>query len=123
MTRALIVGPRDDLEATVNTLYGLKLLHIVDHPPGAEDLLVPRLRLLTERLTQLERLSPGVPEDSLPLRQDGFLGPPDLALRVLDSLESFLLLHKWRGRGEPGLFLKVFVAPKSVAALRDGTPS
>src|SRR3990170_4351746 len=34
MTRTLIVGPRDDLEATVNTLYAMKLLHIVDHAPG-----------------------------------------------------------------------------------------
>jgi len=38
MTRALIVGPRDDLEATVNTLYAMKLLHIVDHAPGEEGL-------------------------------------------------------------------------------------
>ncbi len=38
MTRALIVGPRDELEATVNTLYDLKLLHIVDHREGEEGL-------------------------------------------------------------------------------------
>ncbi len=33
MTRALIVGPRDKLAATVETLHGLRLLHIVDHHP------------------------------------------------------------------------------------------
>jgi len=38
MSRALIVGPRDGLESAVNTLYDLKLLHIVDHHPGEDDL-------------------------------------------------------------------------------------
>ncbi len=38
MSRALIVGPRDGLESAVNTLYDLKLLHIVDHHPGEEEL-------------------------------------------------------------------------------------
>lgn len=38
MARALIVGPRDGLERTVNVLYDLKLLHIVDHVAGHEDL-------------------------------------------------------------------------------------
>jgi V/A-type H+-transporting ATPase subunit I len=38
MTRALIVGPRDDLEAIVEKLYALKALHIVDHKEGEEDL-------------------------------------------------------------------------------------
>ena len=38
MTRALIVGPRDDLEGTVETLYAMKLLHIVDHKEGEDGL-------------------------------------------------------------------------------------
>ena len=38
MTRALIVGPRDGLAAAVDALYGLKLLHLVDHQAGQEDL-------------------------------------------------------------------------------------
>jgi V/A-type H+-transporting ATPase subunit I len=38
MTRALIVGPRDELERTIDTLYGLKLLHIVDHREGEHGL-------------------------------------------------------------------------------------
>jgi V/A-type H+-transporting ATPase subunit I len=42
MTRALIVGPRDDLEAIVEKLYGLKVLHIVDHKEGEEGLEIGR---------------------------------------------------------------------------------
>src|SRR3989441_712135 len=42
MTRALIVGPRDNLEATVEGLYGLKLVHIVDHREGEEGLEIGR---------------------------------------------------------------------------------
>src|SRR5439155_13491670 len=42
MTRALIVGPRDNLEATVENLYDLKLLHIVDHREGEEGLEIGR---------------------------------------------------------------------------------
>ncbi len=38
MARVLIVGPRDGLEGTVTVLYDLKLLHIVDHVAGQEDL-------------------------------------------------------------------------------------
>lgn len=38
MTRALIVGPRDDLEGTIETLYTMKLLHIVDHKEGEDGL-------------------------------------------------------------------------------------
>ncbi len=38
MTRALIVGPRDDLEGIVEKLYALKVLHIVDHKEGEEGL-------------------------------------------------------------------------------------
>src|SRR2546426_7235314 len=40
MTRALIVGPRNDLEAIVEELYALKVLHIVDHKEGEEDLAI-----------------------------------------------------------------------------------
>src|SRR2546425_710726 len=42
MTRALIVGPRENLEATVEHLYGLKLVHIVDHREGEEGLEIGR---------------------------------------------------------------------------------
>jgi V/A-type H+-transporting ATPase subunit I len=38
MSRALIVGPRDALARSVDALYELKLLHIVDHPQGEADL-------------------------------------------------------------------------------------
>ena len=40
MTRALIVGPRNDLETIVEKLYALKILHIVDHKEGEEDLAI-----------------------------------------------------------------------------------
>jgi len=40
MTRALVVGPRNDLEAIVEKLYALKVLHIVDHKEGEEDLAI-----------------------------------------------------------------------------------
>ena len=42
MTRALIVGPRDKLETTVESLYNLKLVHIVDHREGEEGLEIGR---------------------------------------------------------------------------------
>jgi len=42
---------------------------------------------------ELERLAPGVPEDSLTLRQDRLFRPSDLALRGFDFLESFLFPH------------------------------
>jgi len=42
MTRALIVGPRENLEATVESLYGLRLVHIVDHREGEEGLEIGR---------------------------------------------------------------------------------
>ena len=38
MSRALIVGSRDALPQAVETLYGLKLLHIMDHHEGEDDL-------------------------------------------------------------------------------------
>lgn len=38
MSRALIVGPRDALARSVDALYALQLLHIVDHQQGQEDL-------------------------------------------------------------------------------------
>src|SRR3989441_658069 len=42
MTRALIVGPRENLEAMVESLYNLKLVHIVDHREGEEGLEIGR---------------------------------------------------------------------------------
>jgi len=38
MSRALIIGPRDALARSVDALYALQLLHIVDHRQGEEDL-------------------------------------------------------------------------------------
>ncbi len=38
MSRALVVGPREELPQTIEALYGLKLLHIVDHHEGEDDL-------------------------------------------------------------------------------------
>ncbi len=38
MSRALVVGPRDALPQAVEVLYKLKLLHIVDHHEGEDDL-------------------------------------------------------------------------------------
>ncbi len=38
MSQVLVLGPRDELEATINKLYDLKLLHIVDHKAGANGL-------------------------------------------------------------------------------------
>ncbi len=38
MSRALVVGPRDALARSVDALYELQLLHIVDHQQGEEDL-------------------------------------------------------------------------------------
>ena len=40
MSRALIVGSRDELPRAVEALYGLKLLHIVDHHEGEDDLAI-----------------------------------------------------------------------------------
>ena len=36
MSRALIVGPREKLEGTIEVLHSMKLLHIVDHHGGEE---------------------------------------------------------------------------------------
>ena len=38
MSRVLLVGPRDELEETINKLYDLRLIHIVDHKAGQEGL-------------------------------------------------------------------------------------
>src|SRR5712692_5000832 len=38
MSRVILVGPRDELEETINKLYDLKLIHIVDHKAGEEGL-------------------------------------------------------------------------------------
>ncbi len=40
MSRALIVGPRDELPLAVEALYRLRLLHIVDHHEGEDDLAI-----------------------------------------------------------------------------------
>ena len=38
MSRALIIGPRDELARAVESLYRLKILHIVDHEEGEDEL-------------------------------------------------------------------------------------
>ena len=87
MTRALIVGPRDDLEATVNTLYDLKLLHIVDHPPGAEGLDIGRplsqASQASEILVKLRSIASvlQVPETAAPVPPDEVAG--DLREKIL----------------------------------------
>jgi len=55
MTRALIVGPRENLEATVESLYGLKLVHIVDHREGEEGLEIGRPLPTASEASELER--------------------------------------------------------------------
>lgn len=61
MTRALVVGPRDGLERAVETLYGLQLLHIVDHHAGEEDLEIgkplPRAGEASEVLVKLRSIA------------------------------------------------------------------
>ncbi len=61
MARALIVGPRDGLEPVVNALYDLKLLHIVDHVAGQEDLGIgkplPQAALASEILVKLRSIA------------------------------------------------------------------
>ena len=37
MTRALIVGPRDEMPGLIETLYALRLLHVVDHREGEHE--------------------------------------------------------------------------------------
>src|SRR3989449_11532600 len=58
-----------------------------------EDLRVPGLGLTSQRLAELECLAPRIPQDSVPLDQDGLFRTPDLTLGGLDFLESFLLSH------------------------------
>jgi V/A-type H+-transporting ATPase subunit I len=61
MARALIVGPRDGLEKTVTVLYDLKLLHIVDHVAGQEDLEIgkplPKAAEASEVLVKLRSIA------------------------------------------------------------------
>jgi len=61
MTRALIVGPRNDLEATVESLHDLKLLHIVDHREGEQGLGIgkpfPTASEASESLVKLRSIS------------------------------------------------------------------
>src|SRR5207247_6852883 len=73
----------------------------------AEDFFVPFLGLAPQALAELERLSPRVPEDPLPLRCRAFLRASNLTFRGLDSLESFLFLHA-RTSGTTGPLLKGF---------------
>lgn len=61
MSRALIVGPRDDLERVIDTLYDLKVLHIVDHHEGEEELSIgrplPRATEASEVLVKLRSIA------------------------------------------------------------------
>ncbi|TLZ74732.1 MAG: V-type ATP synthase subunit I [Methanobacteriota archaeon] len=89
MTRALIVGPRDELEATIERLYDLKLLHIVDHKEGEEGLEIgkPLLKAseASEILVKLRSLASVLQlEDAEPAAETGLTG--DLRQKIL-SLE------------------------------------
>ena len=53
MTRALIVGPRDELEGTIERLYDLKLLHIVDHREGEEGLEIGKPLLKASKASEI----------------------------------------------------------------------
>ncbi len=75
MARALIVGPRDALETVVNTLYDLKLLHIVDHVAGKEELEIgkplPQATQASEILVKLRSIASALqieePKSTAPL--------------------------------------------------------
>src|SRR6266545_2897095 len=89
MTRALIVGPRDELEATIERLYDLKLLHIVDHKEGEEGLEIgkPLLKAseASEILVKLRSLASVLQiEEAEPVAETGLSG--DLRQKSL-SLE------------------------------------
>ncbi len=76
MTRALIVGPRDEMETVIEALYDLKLLHIVDHKEGQDELgignplpqasqaseVLVKLRSIASVL-QIEKVSPKATEE------------------------------------------------------------
>ncbi len=82
MSRALIVGPRDELPQAVEGLYRLKLLHIVDHQEGQDDLpigaplgaaveaseILVKLRSIANVLQVKEERTAGAPAE--PLGQD-----------------------------------------------------
>ena len=61
MTRALIVGPRDELEATVERLHQVKLVHIVDHREGEDGLEIgkplPKAAEASEILVKLRSIA------------------------------------------------------------------
>src|SRR6266487_2981058 len=59
----------------------------------AQDVFVTRLRLAPQALAELERVSPRVPEDLLPLRLRQGFRASNLAFGSLDFMESFLFLH------------------------------
>src|SRR6266542_922731 len=89
MTRALIVGPRDELEGTIERLYDLKLLHIVDHKEGEEGLEIgkplPKASDSSEILVKLRSLASVLQlEDAEPAAETGLTG--DLRQKIL-SLE------------------------------------
>src|SRR5436189_21488 len=89
MTRALIVGPRDELEGTIERLYDLKLLHIVDHKEGEEGLEIgkPLLKAseASEILVKLRSLASVLQiEEAEPAAETGLTG--DLRQKIL-SLE------------------------------------
>ncbi|HEV8595245.1 MAG TPA: V-type ATP synthase subunit I [Thermoplasmata archaeon] len=61
MTRVLVVGPKDQLERVIETLYGLKLVHLVDHR-GEEDGIgigkpLPRAAEVSENLVKLRSIA------------------------------------------------------------------
>ncbi len=61
MSRALLVGPRDDLSRVIDTLYDLQAIHIVDHHEGQDDLSIgrplPRATEASEVLVKLRSIA------------------------------------------------------------------
>ncbi len=88
MSRALIVGPRDALPQAVEVLYRLKLLHIVDHQEGQDDLsigaplgaaseaseILVKLRSIANVLQVKDETTPGAPAEPV---------GPDLKAKIL----------------------------------------
>lgn len=61
MSRVIVVGPWDELEETINKLYDLKLIHLVDHKAGTDGLELgkplPRASEASETLVKLRSIS------------------------------------------------------------------
>src|SRR3990170_15651 len=61
MTRVLVVGPKDQLERVIETLYELRLVHLVDHH-GEDGVIsigkpLPRASEISENLVKLRSIA------------------------------------------------------------------